>query len=329
MTDIPDYTPEPMAPAIIVASLITLALCVGLAGHSLWGHLNVDTEEERRRAHIESGLDFPPLTVDHRRLERERDAFYREPDLELIADEIEELRTTFRQTNHTQFPLHGTAGTLEIMATAELLKQQASDVLPVVGPRGFEPVARPHFDACREGIEDLAKAIRSGALPFSQANHDPPPDRFQGYRKNCGNLLPVLHRHELIDDEGHWTHPDSLVLVDIIQRYRWADVVRSDFPAYRLISPYELELFYRWRIEHDAALSPIQRREILEQARPFLPPDYEYELAEARLRAATMDDQVEIRERFQAIADAHPDDQFYSDVYHTVRKQLRSQTRSD
>ncbi len=327
MTKIPDYTPEPMAPAIIVASLLTLTLCLIATGFAVWNRLSVDPMELRQQAHIESGLEFPPLIVDDDRLHESRQTFYRDADIELIIDEIDELRAIYHQVNDFQFPQHGTVDSLEVLATGQLLEEQVEAILPVLGPRGFEPVARPHFDACTDGLEDLSEAIRSGSIPFSQAAEDPPADRFQAYRHNCGRLLPTLYRHGLIDDEGHWAQPHSLQIVDVIQRYRWAALVRGSYPAYRLISPYEMEIFYRWRIEHDQSLTPAQRLDLLDEARPFLPDHYDYELTEVRLRAASTDDHDEILDRFLSLADDHPDHHYYHQVYETVRHQLRTRSR--
>ncbi len=322
MTNPSDFEPEPMAPALLVGCLISIALIIGGVAWFQWGPGSIDGWSDEEGAHIRSGTSFPPLTVDERRLQRDRDDFYTEPDLTLIEDEVDVLLDTFREANLAQFPAHGPEEELSAEQHVARVTFLANDVLVVAGVRGFQSVGAPVLDACRAGLEDILSAIQSGNLPLSQAAEDPPADRFAQYRENCGNLLPFLIERNLVTSDGEWTHDDTPTLVDILQRYRWADLIGGQFPVHYQLAPYELELFYRWRIEDSEAFTLSQRHQFLEQAKAFLPSDYDFSLAQTRLDAASRDAD-EALQLFEELAEENPDNEFYQALYEEIQRQQR------
>lgn len=318
MSEIPDFEPEPMAPGLIVGCLLSLTLIGAVVGWSILGA--GDSFDAEQKAHILSGTEFPRLDIDTQKLQQSRRAHYTEPDLETIDGEIDQLYTAFREINSMQFPSHDPDGGDSSEQLELLIEYLAGQIVSATRADGFAVVGKPLFEQCLQGLDELIAEVSSGNLPMSQALKDPPADRFSLYRDNCGNLLPELQAHELVSSDGEWLHPQGRTLVDIFQRYRWADLVRKDYPLHAQLSGYELQIFFQWRIESTPAFSAGQRHQFLLQAAPYLPDDYDTRLTEARLD--TLDeDSDQARARFQQLRDEHPDNEFYAAIYTEVERQ--------
>ncbi len=327
MTKMPDYKPEPMASGLIIGYLLSVAFILGGVGWSLFGPEPESEWTPDEEAHLLAGLQFPPLTVDANRLADARSSHYDKPDLSLIEADVAELRTTFRKINLSQFPsdrLIGDLSPLELVAKIEFV---AGDVVGVTGVRGFNSVGTPHFERCLSGLDDLLAAIESGNLPLSQALENPPASRFEDYREHCGNFLPVLHERHLVTSEGQWRHDYSRDIADILQRYRWADMVRDIYPLHDLLSRYELELLFRWRIEDPEAFPPRHRRQLLARAQNrYLPEDYDFDLAWARLDVANFDLEGALP-RFEELVENHPDNELYRAIHDDIARQIQRAQR--
>ncbi len=321
-TKVPDYEPEPMAPGLIVGCVLAGAFIAGVMAWSQWGPAAEQQWDDSEEAHIQSGLEFPPLDIDKRQLENARQAHYDDPDLHLIEDEIDTLLSIFRQANLTQFPSHSPESPDDAGELEQRLTFLADDIILVSGVRGFQLVGEPIFDQCLRGLDELLRAVQNGDIPISQAIEDPPARHFSAYRENCGNFLPFLYERNLVSTDGEWTQPAAPKLIDILQRYRWADLIRSRFPVHYQLSPYELEVFFRWRIEAETAFPLTQRRQFLEQAKPYLSTDYDLSLAEARLEAADRDPD-EALEVFDQLIEEEPDNQLYQAIRQTAQRQAR------
>lgn len=312
MTQIPDYQPEPVARGLVIGCLLAAGLVVGVVLWSAWMP-GWDADE---RAQLNSGLDFPQLHIDAVELETARTDFAGETNLELIEDEVQQLEDVVRQANRAQFSRDAT----DIDDTGEQLRQQlmflSNDVATATGPRGFQQAGGTIIDACQSSLEDLLGEVRAGNLPMEQAIDDPPQQRFESYRANCGNYLPVLHHRGLVDDDGQWTRSSAPELAEILQRYRWVHDLQGDkYSIHMLMSPQELEVFYRWRIEDGDAFDADQRLSYLHSALPLLPDDYDAPLAEARIKASQEESDREKRRHFQELIDDYPENDLYRAIY--------------
>lgn len=321
MTRIPEIKIEPMAPAIIIAFVICTAMILGALGWAIWGPEPESDWTDEEIAQIRSGIQFPPLRVDETRLAAARADHYVVADLQLYADSVEELRALARRANLTQFPPHDPDNIIDHRELEHRLIFAADEVVPAAGVRGFMSVGEPIFERCNRGLRDLLSAIRRNELPLTQAVEDPPADRFYLYRENCGNLLPILIERHLVGADGQWQRTYSQVIVDLIQRYRWADLLHTRYPTHQQMAPYELELFFRWRIEDPDAFTVVERRRHLQSARSVLDEtEYDYALARARLDAANGDLERAVA-RFADLVEEDPHNQVYSSIHAELSRQ--------
>ncbi len=314
MSDLsPPSTPAP-ARGLIIGSLIALAIAViGLlmlfvspTGPTDW--------TQKQQAELDAGLDFPPITIDEDRLHRERQQFYGEPDSELVQEEIDLFFEALFLTNANQFRVENPVLTEEGQDPANLLPYLADEILPVVGPDGFHVVAQPIYDQCLDGLEELTDDLAAGRISFGDALTDPGPD-YDLYRESCGHLLDALVEYRLIDDQGRWHIDQPLAVVDLLQRYRLAELIRNRFPLHRQLTDYDLESFHRWRIQHSQAMDVELRRQFLDQASSFI--DDETYLAIAGARLDVKDGQSP-DEAFEPLREQFPDDPFVQKFVDTV-----------
>jgi hypothetical protein len=310
------YEPEPMAPAITLTSaLLALVILTALFLRLSAGAPTPEWSSSELQQ-LRSGLAFPALVVDPVRLEASMANHYREADVSHVQEEVDELRTLVTRANLAHFPVHDPAQQIS-HANLELELTFATDeVFTATGPRGFVVVGEPNFSACKRGLNDLLEAIRSGNLPLTQAVQDPPADRFADYRKYCGNLLPSLLDHHLVAPDGTYARDFSEVMIGILLRYRWAGLAHTRHHTARQLSPYELELFGRWRIEDPDAFSPPERLRLLGEFAHFLPPEYDVPLARARILAS----QTSPSQAFAELREAHPDVPLYHELYRQAQQ---------
>lgn len=300
-------TTEPMDPAIaLTTGFLTLGLLVLLAFRIMAPGPDAEWTDAEREA-IHAGHQFPALLVDADRLDRARRDHYASPDLSSVTDEVASLRELIVRANNAQFPPHDPDQIIDPVEMEAELQFLTDEIISVTGPRGFASVGDPHFQSCRQGLEDLLGALQSGNLPLSQAVEDPPAERFTAYREHCGNLLPVLLDHSLVNSDGTWAREFAPDLVEILQRYRFASLAHSRHATNRQLSSYEVELFARWRIEDPEAFGPTERTRFLSESRNLLPADYDHHLARARIIAT----QVGPHNAFSELARQHPDNPLY------------------
>lgn len=315
-----EFRPEPMAPAIVVSIFLLSALILSVG---LWGVFGPDSPSEwtdEEWAEIQAGIHFPALKVDNARLEAARRAHYDSPDLGLVQDEVLQLHSLIRKANVNQFPVHDPSDRVDLQALDLQLRFAAEELLPVTGVRGFQRLGEPLFERCSGGVDALVRALGRGQIPLAQALEDPPANRFQAYREYCGNLLPVLVERNLVTTDGRWNHNYKDALIDILQRYRFADLIHSQFATRRQLSSYELEIFYRWTIEDRRAFDINERRRFLQRSESILPDSYDLALARARLDVADKDLASAV-ERFQELTEEYPSNRLYSAIYENLRRQ--------
>lgn len=318
-----EYEPEPIASALVIGGVLSLLIVVvGLGLTFAPASLLIWDADDRLE--YQSGVEFPDFQLDADELAEARAGFTGDPELERVDDEIDEFTDAYRQLNHQQFE-HDPADLQRVGSDADLawdelesvLEHRATDIAQVTGPEGFQLAGEPIFETCRNQLETLLDAVETGQLEMSRAIEDPPADEFGDYRKNCGNLIrDLLHHYELIDEDGRWQRPDGPELVDLLQRYRWVQILRGRYYGrHQLMSPEQLQALYRWRIEEPGAFPPAQRREYLREGRGFLPDDYDVPLAEARIDAAAAESPAQVRDRFAELVDDHPDNLVYQAIY--------------
>jgi len=274
-------SPSGLPPGVVMGLVASLAAALGVAAWSA---------SHRGRAVGDRPLEFRPIAVDHPRLDRQRQD--RSANLQTAGEEapIEELLTHVRRLNGLQFD---EATRDRQTKLAEKISYLANDVIEITGYDAFIAAGRPLFERCRTGLQSLLADVRSGDVSLETARTDPDPDAYGDYRRNCGNLLPTLLERGLIDGEGRWTRPRDLkkTIVDILQRYRWANIIRTRRPPLEQLTEYERRLLMRWRIEDSDAYSLRERRNYLDRLadNPGLVPKYNVAEARARLAYAERD----------------------------------------
>ena len=314
MDDRRSSSPTPgFDPAVMAGLFLSLAAVIGFA---VWGS---STSGEPGAEHP---LAFAPIQVDQDRLSRARDTQYREARKALESSPAKELVGLVRQLNALQFG----GETAEQRKLARRISYTANDVIPITGYDSFIAAGEPTFERCATGLDTLLSDLRTGDIGLEQAKTDPPADTYAAYRRNCGNLLPTLIERNLVDASGHWTEPVDLTrtIVDILQRYRWADIIRSRRPPLQQLTDYERRLLTRWRIESSDAYPLEQRRAYLStlEDNPDLMPDYDITLARAKLAYAANN-----LERAHEILKSHAGEQShgggrYGRALHWLEKRL-------
>jgi hypothetical protein len=268
-------------------------------GHSLWiaglvavvlGGLIFWSRRppERQR----SPLAFPPLEIDRAELKRQRADRYGEARKTIRGtDQLSRLHEVVRRANERQFTSHPKSNDEEETKTRRELraniKQASHDVITLTGYDGYIASGEPIFEACRGGLERLLEAIRSGRISLERARTRPDAERFEAYRRNCGQLLPRLLELGLVDDGGRWASPPdrSREILEILQRYRWAFNISNSRRPLLQLTPYERELLFKYRIRNAEGFEIGDRRRFIEQiaSDPGLLPEYDVHLARARL----------------------------------------------
>lgn len=325
MTDtsrrIPDLQAEPMSPAIVITALILVTFILGMVANKFIVQDSASQLSPEQRLQIKSGLNFPPLAIDQARLEQARRQFYEIPDLQEQADTVKTLLEMTKKANLSQFPPQDGESFPPLAELDHHLRLLADELLPAAGARGFSAVGAPIFKECMIGLNDLLTALHAQELPLAQALEDPPHQRFATYRENCGNVFPVLIERHLVTSDGRWTHEYGEEIFNIMQRYRWADLIHSRYPTSNQISPYELELFARWRIEDPNAFTAAERRQLLAQSRAYLPSTYDLALATARIEAANQDLGAAAL-RLANLVDENPENPIYSAIFDALERQM-------
>lgn len=282
--------PPGMEAAVVAGAVLSLVVGLGI----FWAQSQRagPSESEYAAPRVESGehpLAFPPLRIDEGRLADSRREKYGEAReaLKRAGEPHRKLIGLVRQANAAQF------GNSEIPAQAltAQISATANEVIPYTTYDGFPAAGRPVFEACREGLSALQEALGSGDLTPKQAREHPEGPEFDSYRQNCGQLYGTLVDRGLMEERGRWSEPVSLQrdLFEILQRYRWAHIIRSRRQPHLQLTEYERRLFFRWRIEDPEAFPQPKRQEFLSRVRedPSLIPDYDVPMAAARLAWGT------------------------------------------
>lgn len=244
---------------------------------------------------------FEQVRVDRQRLEQQRQDKYSEVRLQGAQAEWQQLVETARQLNRAHF------GGLDSTEQAELgakLRFFAEELIPATGLEGFVVSGEPLFRECALGLEEVLQAIRDDKLTHKEAVSGPPAGAYQTYRDNCGNLLPVLVERGLVDDDGQWTFEDAPIIADLLNRYRWAQIIQDQSKPWTQMTRYGGLLFARWRVEHTRHTHRGLRNQHLQTLARYFP---NHDTRFARGVFAYEDGELEdALEHFQGLARAYP-----------------------
>ncbi|WP_230467448.1 hypothetical protein [Lujinxingia vulgaris] len=316
--------PPAMSPAIAVALAGCALLIIGALLWKVFGPPPQPQWAPEDTAQIRSGLDFPALTIDAEELQRARSVHYEESELSGDLDARRQaLLDAIKEANRAQFT---DADPIDARTLQARIDELSASLVPATGPRGFVPLGTPIFEACATSLEALLEAVRRGALTLEEASSAPALPRFASYRESCGNVIPVLRQHNLLTDKAVWKSPSSHLLFDILQRYRFAEIIHTIQPTRLQLAPYEFEMLTRWRIEDPQAFDVRTRRRFLSRVSTIIP-DYDIALAHARLDVHGKSPE-EALPRFQQLVSEHPDSARYRDLLTELRRSAGLPARS-
>jgi hypothetical protein len=292
--------PSQFDPSLLAAGVVSLAL----AGLFYWAVTGGEAEQEPPEP-----MEFAPIEIDEDRLDRVRAKKYGEARKALTANPADALLSAARRLNDLQFD-ETREGRQKLQKLARKISYMANDVIPRTGYDGYIAAGEPMFSACQQGLDELLSAIASGSIPFEKASTNPPADRFETYRNNCGPILPLLEKRRIVTREGEWRQPADRyrTITQILQRFRWATTIRDRRPALMQLTDYERRLLMRWRIEDPEAYPAEKRRSFLAriEREEGLVEDYDTALARATL-AWQLDDRERAAKLLRKALREHPD----------------------
>ena len=309
---------------IVVTGIVT-ALLMGLIANATTGN-EIPTKAKTQGnaastgAPITTTLAWPPLPLDAKALASARARYHGDQSKALADDSVKKLHEIVRSLNDHQF-VTAPIPTKTRKQLTEELDYALSDVLTLVDPKvGFVPLGKPIFDDCDKGLEQLSSAIKDGSLTLEQAKKDPSFETFPLYRRNCGNMIEEFSTRGLLDDKAQWVDAEAKQLGRILQRYRWASLLRLHTEALKQMPPLEREIFARWRVQSRSAFPIEKRREYLKSLQAYAP-DFPQGLAMALLEydAGRKKQAAEILSRYH---NQNPSDPTYATLYKAITEEL-------
>lgn len=290
---------------------VTLVLCALLAGGFGYWRMSSIPQVTEEDLTFEGDLD-----IDADRLQRQYRETYGDIDLESVSEDWQALLDTGQRANQAQFQETSTSEQNELTVELKLLAHQ---IVPTTGYSGFVVSGEPLFEGCHEGLETLLEGIRSDDIDIETARQNPPEDTYDEYRRNCGKLLPHLVDRGIVTEAGEWSFDGAKTMVQILHRYRWAHIIYNEKRPRAQLTPYELELMDRWRLEIAEGLSPEDRRTALRRLDKS-DVDYDVDFARALLayQSAKYEEAVE---QFEQLAEEKPG-QHYEAYADFVREKI-------
>jgi len=223
--------------SLLIALVLTLGIALGIGW---WSSSTTSTKV------TEASLGVPPLNVSVKRLSEERQRA-EAPDPK-GRDAI--LMAQVREINKLQF---GTPSVEEGETAAFLLMDAVNELALVQGSyRHILATVNPIIHACQNAFEPVRSALKSGNVTYEVIISDPP-ETFAAYRSDCGNVLPVLVKLGLINESGDWLDPtNGPAIFSILNRLRLAGLSQDRIPVSELLTAYEVESLYHWRMLNPA-----------------------------------------------------------------------------
>lgn len=122
------------------------------------------------------------------------------------------------------------------------------------GPGTFAAAGVVPWQRFRAAIDGLKERSGSNGRSLVAQLAADAPERQQEVNAACGEFLAFAGSLGVIDAAGRLTMSDELLR--LVFRYRWLSQARGSRPLQELMTPAELDTFWRWRIEEGARLPP-------------------------------------------------------------------------
>lgn len=270
----PDHHDAQDGPSGLLPAFILCALLLGGLGWPLLtGHAPSSTSShEDHTTAAAQALAFPPLEISSAKIQEVINKGYT-PQTSFLQDPkvVEFIAQAKIQQDHmfTTTPIP-TQTVKELIQAHEYKLGEALTAVPKA--QDLMRIADMLQAECEPALEQLMEAVRAGQLTLEQARKDPNIAQWATYRQSCGNLLDALYQFKLIDDKAQYSAPYAKALIPILQRHRFASSLVTAQPINKLLSPQELTIFWRWRIESAQAFTLEQRQEALNRADKSLLP---------------------------------------------------------
>lgn len=235
----------------------------------------------RDAAHAE--LAFPAMSIDRAALVKSQQQRYSQPESLLQSPKIAQfIKQANEQLDHQFTTQPIPSKTVEELTQAHEYHLGES-LTEVSDAKNLMRVADLFVQRCEPALYKIMEAVQNKTLSMDQAIKDPDIGQWQPYRQWCGDLLGALAQFKLIDTQANWSAPWAKDFVPVILRHRFADSLVAAAPKEALLSPLELTLYWRWRIEQPASFTLEQRQEALNKADKALLP-YHWLKAQALLQ---------------------------------------------
>jgi hypothetical protein len=265
---------------VLVSGIVCAALAAGLI-YFFHGQTPPIQEVD------ETWFRAPELKLDEAELRASRDAHYGAGELE-DKPAYAEYRTNYQAANLLQFTDPTEA---EISRMQKLLALTATDALTTIQKHDrFTAIGEPIFADCRTALDDLLDDIVERRVTMDAALSGDLGEDYDRYKRNCGHVMPVLRKHELVTADGEWRRPAyGPVLFDVLQRWRFASQVSNHVHPADGVSPADYRAMTEWRLMVPEAFSPSDRYQKLASARSKPPVGLNLDRAEAYIAAAAGD----------------------------------------
>lgn len=325
------HTQEDHGSSAAMTWWLTGAVCLSVFGAIFWftGPGRADTQTPIKTSTSESvsliptpkGMTWPELDVDISTLDQERaaQAAKNSTSQAISHPSSEALRDVVRLINDHQFTTHPIPSRT-MPSLEEDLKIAISEALTVIDPAHFVVLGEPLFSKCAQGLNAIQEELAKGSVTLEQVVKDADFERHELYRQYCGNMLGELEKRGLVDAKGQWKDERSKALSTILQRYRWAHMVKLYADPITQLSPTEQQIFVRWRVEDANAFDLNTRRKFVNALYHHIP-NYPKGVPEAMLAYEAGDKKgaVEILSRYKNQA---PDNPTYVVMYKALEDEL-------
>lgn len=196
-----------------------------------------------KQKHVdEKSFEFSPLTINLDKLNASRLQKI-EPSI-LVDKRAIELKKIVRLRNADQF--------LNSLSNEEIEKRRvellfhANETLEVGYFNAFWTVGDAFFKTCKSAILLIQDELKKNTSPQDFKKDE----KYIGYRESCGNILPFLIEKNLLTPKGDFSSENSLEIIDLLNRYRWAETLRERRPIWEQLSTYEHDIFEEWIVKN-------------------------------------------------------------------------------
>ena len=180
------------------------------------------------------------------------------PDIEIGADEEGLLETFYEQNEQSAA---GDVTEAQLAALSELIISMSVDYGCVHGAARFEQLGWRLVDEFVASVERVIEMARSsGEQPADIVRGDSEDARY--IRERVGNFFDFASEAGLLDEDGELAYDASFLAV--MFRVRWFSFA-EEATNRLLLTPFEHEVFWRWRLETLPSLNLNQRLALLDE----------------------------------------------------------------